>query len=118
MKVSELTGTALDYWVAKIEGLDIELGQDGKFHGSICDHTGEDWYHFSPSTQWHFAGPIIEREGIAPAPVAGKIGISMWSAWLPFANTEPPKYMYGGTALEAAMRAYVASKFGEEVADE
>lgn len=49
MKTDELTGSALDYWVARAEGIEPSVDQQMKF----C-----------PSTDWSLAGPIIERERI------------------------------------------------------
>lgn len=128
MKVAELTGSMLDYWVAKIEGLEIELGRDGKFHGSICEESGEDWYHFSPSTEWHQGGPIIARENIQLGPPTqrvhrnggphagwGESGI--WSActWHNGANGRRSIAHHENSPLIAAMRCFVASKYGAEV---
>lgn len=45
VKVSTLEGPLLDLWVAKAEKLEgIEIGRDGKFHGSVCqtDEDGND----------------------------------------------------------------------------
>ena len=85
MQTNELTGAALDWAVAKCEG----LGRD---------------FMFKPSTNWSHGGPIIEREGIA-------IGKS-WEGWKAFTETSGGE---GPTPLIAAMRCYVASKLGDEV---
>ena len=88
MKTSELSGTALDWAVAR-----CEVGAD--FIGEIDDP------HFY-STDWAQGGAIIEREGIALLPG--------WTAERPGFSAE------GETALISAMRCYVASKLGDEVA--
>ena len=99
MKVSELEGAELDFWVAKAEGYAPKI--EGKTCFLMCEAGGS--IH-APSTNWSQGGPIIERE---------KLSISYWSptSYGPWQCHE----MYGATPLIAAMRAYVASKFGEEV---
>lgn len=97
MKTIELTGAALDWAVAKCEGLmQGQIALDGVTHGS-----------YNPSTNWSQGGPIIEREMITVGP-AKHAGFMAW-AW-PKENG-----FWGNTALEAAMRCYVASKMGDDV---
>jgi hypothetical protein len=72
----------------------------------------------SYSTGWAYAGPIIERERIQLEPPVDNVAIGyggpLWSAYA--FNCEPPFPMRRGpTALVVAMRAYVASKYGETV---
>jgi hypothetical protein len=70
------------------------------------------------STDWSQGGPIIEREQLAIIPVMGG---TRWSAErdLPTGGDDYEVYAtYGETPLIAAMRCCIASKFGEEVADE
>jgi hypothetical protein len=91
MKVSELTGAALDWAVAK------------------CEQFVED--EFEPSENWADGGPIIERE---------KIGLKYTGAAMEFVawvNGELSTVHdhYGPTPLIAAMRCYVASKMGDEI---
>ena len=96
MKTSELTGTALDWAVAKCEGYRLDLVPEGSY---------------APSTDWAQGGPIIEREGIS----VDRAGLA-WTADLSdsvggyIEHTES-----GPTPLIAAMRCYVASKLGDEV---
>jgi hypothetical protein len=95
MKISKLTGAALDWavWVA-------QYGKD--FYGFKPDR---DYY----STNWAQGGPIIEREkiGVFPSEREGK---PRWGARM--VNTY---ISYGPTPLIAAMRCYVASKMGDEI---
>lgn len=58
------------------------------------------------STDWQHAGPIIEREKITICPNA-----TTWWAVHPDTELE----VHGATPLEAAMRAYVHAKLGEEL---
>ena len=103
MKVSELTGALLDYWVAKTAGRSVEI-VDGQ-----CQHTYGMRSVFSPSTNWSQGGPIIEREGMNQYRQPDGI-------WYVFIKT-PEIYSNatGATLLIAAMRCYVASKFGNEL---
>lgn len=102
-KTSELEGALLDAAVAKAEGM-IE-----PWASAIA--TGEEG-RFAYSQDWSLAGPIIERERINLLDngiewFAGTI-IEQW-------QVEHGIGIRGPTPLIAAMRAYVASKFGEEV---
>jgi hypothetical protein len=100
MNTSELTGDALDWAVAKCEGVDSEwLIEDNFFHEH---YKGGLRY----STDWSQGGPIIEREGITL-----RCGLHGWDAELP----EFDVLMDGASALKAAMRCYVASKLGDTV---
>lgn len=103
IRVSELKGAALDWAVAKCEGL-----CEGDFA----------WYYdrrdtFKYSTDWAQGGPIIEREGIN----LDNYGKNpRWSAWTPAPDRESGEAQaYGPTPLIAAMRCFVASKLGDEV---
>jgi hypothetical protein len=97
MKTSELQGAALDWAVAKCEGLDYWQPEIGP---SQPDY----------STDWAQGGPIIEREGIHI-----KKHPSDWIA-LPYDSVfSEEAYQQGPTPLIAAMRCYVASQLGDEV---
>lgn len=93
MKVSDLSGVALDWSV-----FEAEFGAAGfEFSPS-----------FRPSTDWSVGGPIIERECIdleyrPPGTV---------HEWIAVKGNH---FSGGMTALEAAMRCYVASKLGNEI---
>lgn len=102
VKTGDLSGQALDWAVAKIDG--DSFGVPGK--------------DYSPSADWAQGGPIIEREKITVAPgfdwhysarfraLAGK-----------YAGLENPSafWVCGYTLLEAAMRCYVVSRLGNEI---
>ena len=98
MKTSELTGAALDWAVAKCEGV---INGDDLDVGFILERG------YTPSTDWAQGGAIIEREmlTVTPAKHAG---------WQAFAWPKT-RAIWGDTPLEAAMRCYVASKLGDEV---
>jgi|SRR5687768_14588427 len=125
MKVSELTGPLLDYWVAKAEGLMPYREDSGHKRYWLVDtpemsimiigqkpKTNKPEWRYSPSVNWSQGGPIIEREKITVYPETYTVG-EIW-----FAHSFASKYTYdGNTPLIAAMRAYVASRFGKEVDD-
>lgn len=103
-KVSELQGAILDAAVAKAEEVEIE-GRFGKTWRKPIPGVAFEIY--APSTDWAEGGPIIERERITTAEATG-------GGWVALIRGVPED-MPGQTPLIAAMRAYVASKFGEEV---
>lgn len=113
MKTSELTGAALDWAVAKCEGVYFE--NFAEFEMYAGDY----------STDWTYGGPIIERE---LSKVFRNVG-GTWSAMIlkdvPLTPDERGTSLAlsrraqwngaGLTPLIAAMRCYVASKLGDEV---
>lgn len=107
MEVSELIGAQLDYWVGVTDGLLVEI-KDGVCFQKVPDGKRD----YSPSTNWTQGGEIIEKENICwyedhdeLIVEAGEVGRHRMN--LPI---HTPK-------LIAAMRCYVASKFGEVVAE-
>lgn len=117
MKTAELNGAQLDYWVARALD-DRQARIVGAEEHERCETRFGDqwpWNRFMPSSAWMDAGPIIEREHIT-------LDWNVFNKADP--NYDPTPWMglidggtifYGATPLVAAMRAYVASKFGEEV---
>lgn len=99
-KTSNLMRHALDWAVAKAEGVPVEA--DG-----FVWEVGRAVYAYS--IDWSLAGPIIEREKLNLAYLGGT-RLSRWAA------EDGQKAMaYGPTPLVAAMRCYTASKLGDEV---
>lgn len=120
-KVGELDGALLDAAVAMVEGVklvDRLLPSGGWREAYSSAGTFRDTY--SPSTSWTLAEPIIERERIAVSPDIGYTDDNEpffkhgWEAEYVTGETRH-RYAYGATPLIAAMRCYVASKFGDEV---
>jgi len=138
IKVSDLEGSLLDYWVGRAEGyefIDIPPDVNGENASRILAPPGlfqSGWVPMPKgryghilrpwSSRWEDAGPIIERNGI---------GMTTWfeGSWCAAIDLNAHTQYDGGvldgkgfqtgpTPLIAAMRAYVASKFGEEVPDE
>ena len=122
IKVSELEGAQLDYWVAIANGLEPCDKWKPTYGGWLA---GECWIHeimligsahkcfntnkpFEYSSIWNYGGPIIERE---------QIGIQSQPHFLDWLASDKnlDHIVKGKTALIAAMRCYVASKFGDEI---
>ena len=107
MNTRELTGAALDWAVAKCEGVSVEHVNDNITQCLLMSRGGR----FNPSTNWAQGGPIIERERIA---IDGTAIVGQWMATI-YIHNEEPWEMRGPTPLIAAMRCYVASKLGDTV---
>jgi hypothetical protein len=121
MKVAELTGATLDYWVAKAEAMDAEIYQPNA-EESVC--IAENRMNFCPSMDWRQGGPIIERAHIVLDALYDEREWIGWEAKC-YSLDGTKDHMAGEwavqmapTLLTAAMRAYVASKYGEEVPDD
>ncbi|MBT9493882.1 MAG: DUF2591 domain-containing protein [Paucibacter sp.] len=117
-KVSELEGALLDAAVAKAEGMQYETATARTAYACdvgapIVGFTQDGPITFNPSKRWAEGGPIIERERIDV--------LSSYPGWEAFGRCHPSARLkdaagvYGPAPLIAAMRAYVASKFGDEV---
>lgn len=120
-KTAELEGALLDAAVALAEG-HAELHFDARFGEwrSRDPETLELSPFASWSTSWAHGGPLIEREKITVA-VVGRQS-DWWFAELEGGGLDSGVEVgygefqqEGPTPLIAAMRSYVASKFGEEV---
>ena len=105
IKTCELTGSALNWAVAKCEGTEFEVLNQQVY---IPDEDGVDEpYLYRPSENYDDGGPIIEREGIT---MEYTVDPDKWCA-----NIMADQEVYGSTLLIAAMRCYVASQLGDEV---
>jgi hypothetical protein len=118
-KTSELTGALLDAAVAKAVGLQKHhKTEDGWAWGSTESKDDEiGWLvpesEYTPSTNWVFAGPIMERNDWA-LPRANHYQHTQHLGG--YVSETPGAFCYyGATPLIAAMRAVVAAKLGEEV---
>jgi hypothetical protein len=128
MKTSELTGAALDWAVAKGEGIpadEIYISGHGKYQSLFRKNRDEDGnldgsYTTGPgllfSTKWETGGPIIEREKINLRTEDEDDGDEDWQ-WVadPHDAQDLVCRRYGPTPLVAAMRCYCCSKLGDEV---
>ena len=104
MKVSELDGAQLSYWVAKAENWPSLNWANGR------PMTQAEWIAaFPDSVSWPVAGPIIERE---------RISIKQCEDGGCYAYFDHKDGSAAGeTPIIAAMRASVASRLGDEVPD-
>ena len=117
MKTNELKDLALDWAVAKAEGLLAFGWEDDMGLLKITLSTGETEY-FIPTMKWEQGGPIIERECIC---IHQRMGETAW--WADYANPQVKPngtghrflFKQAPTPLIAAMRCYVASKLGDDV---
>ena len=105
MRVTRLDGTLLDYWVAKSEGLELLPNQptEGETHAQSSGF----WHPsiYQPSSNWSQGGAIVANEWYDLENVL----IEWFGPNWPFIKAiadEPLKWL---------LRAYVATKFGEEV---
>jgi hypothetical protein len=116
-KVAELEDALLDAAVAKAEGqlAPIPSSWNAAERG---EWTWVDGMNLAYSSDWADGGPIIERERIDVA-YWGRKTQEPWRAGIGIAADsdvwDTDTAMKGATPLIAAMRAYVASKFGEEI---
>ncbi len=138
-KTAELTGALLDAAVALAEGLLVTEADEHPSQPGYYRKTREEWgQHIvrwyaknggevetneeggwqaigswgSPSSDWAMGGPIIERERITVLPAHDMVSLSDWRASTDRLLTTQHE---GPTPLIAAMRAFVASKLGDEV---
>lgn len=112
MKTSELIDEKLNWAVAKCEG---GIWEPDSVRTAFWLWPGKypKYSIKAPnySTDWSQGGPIIERERISVIDIDG---YDFWKA--DKLNKEAiPVINYGPTPLIAAMRCYVASKFGDEI---
>jgi hypothetical protein len=116
MKVAELTGLALDYWVARSLPdfvREIYFTDSGETVAVRGNDRGRPWDgRFMPTDSWEAAGVVLDRatrvelrEGEPASCVAE------------FQDTRRVVEAQGETAREALLRAFVASSFGEAVGE-
>jgi len=112
IKIDELTGAALNWAVAKCEGVEFTYENFPRHELLVYQYTND----------WSLGGPIIEREGIAIDCIRcdGKI-----DGWIAAVQHEDKKFDglmrsegQGTTPLIAAMRCYVASKLCDNFTNE
>lgn len=131
MKIADMTGAELDYWVAKamnVFGDKVFIERHpwtGQKHAVIyCgvptygslffgEH-GHGATSFRPSTDWAQGGPLFDEYEI----FVERSNFVVEGKAFAFIYTKDGKDIaaqsYGATRLEAAMRAFVKSKFGDE----
>lgn len=105
--INALSGPALDWAVAKAEGIEIDSSHGKELRiNVICKGLQSPWL---PSTNWHQGGPLIEKHAI---------GFWGYDADNWQAQSSPEDVVYTGigpTHLIAACRLIVSAKFGKVV---
>lgn len=109
IKTSELTGAALDWAVAKVEGLQIAKSPEVFANTCARPFYSTDWAQggaiidANPTMQfWLWGGKPRDEMQCSTLPIKEKFGTRMTT-------------YFGKTKLIAGMRAYVASRLGDEV---
>jgi hypothetical protein len=131
MKTSELTGTALDLWVARACGYEmvaepeqVGLAAAGMREPVVFTSTsgalgiaGEALAgKWMPSTDWAQGGPLIDKFDID---VNGELDGTFWASIDgPASVPESDVGCHGSTRLIAAMRCIVRSAYYDNVPDE
>lgn len=116
-KTSELIGPALDWAVAKCEGVQIDICAlpEATFLLRLPIGSGK----WRPSLDWSQGGPIIECHigNIWKHNKLNPWDHDVWTAVAYHKNPDGTSLYYedGPTALIAAMRCYVSLKLGDEV---
>jgi len=120
IRVSELDGAALDWAVAKCEGITVRWSAP---HEQLLV-VGKPYAPFVAHRDWGLCGEIIEREDISfrkyhrpDSEAHGKYyaRICRESGTLVGWHKTTGHQQTGTTPLIAAMRCYVASKLGDEI---
>lgn len=125
MKTAELVGVTLDWAVATCEGYEVRTHSSRRYpyekaHVTARRCGDEDWLRYCPSEAWMQGGPIIERERICvgwsyPRRITDK-GTQAVAQFFEAPHSALQVHRaFGPTLLIAAMRCYVASRFGDEV---
>ncbi len=104
IKVSEASGPALDWMVAKANQAAGLIKSDPMLD---CMN------YFTPTTNWAQGGPIIDREELTLS--HSPYDHVSYGRTRPWCAEKKSRMEYGPTPLIAACRCYVASKLGDEV---
>lgn len=112
--VAELTGPALDWAVAKVAGVRVQLAEPHyglPWRPYRADHDGS---RYNPSVNWGECGPLIDQHckifGLNKA-----VGEWRAFAYRPFGETGLQRLAGGPTALIAFCRALVLVHLGDEI---
>jgi hypothetical protein len=106
MNIYELSGAALDWAVAKCEGIDL-------FETEGWVYSDGTRAVFRPSTDWRQGGFIIEREWLDVTPWPNESDEEM--RWQCEQHDSIDCVAFGTTPLIAAMRCYCCAKLGDEI---
>ena len=117
IKTQDLTGVALDWAVAKCEGVAVVISGAGRYQKICYVPKGKrSYYHYTPSTNWKQGGPIIEEKEIGTRRNAPCSRGREWEATPSItAKGAGGRWGYGPTPLLAAMRCYCCSELGDVI---
>ncbi|MDP9605880.1 Protein of unknown function [Variovorax sp. YR750] len=109
MRVSEVNGAELDYWVARALGMMPTILRPQGRPSCFVIPAKREAFSFAPSSMWSDGGPIIDRERISFR--WDGFGATRWCIAVKqgFRTVEAN----GETLLVAAMRAVVIDQFGD-----
>jgi hypothetical protein len=115
VQVSGLAGAALDWAVAKVEGVfvhvgDPELADDLRIF-FVRDGCMPTIVRYQPSTDWRQGGPLIQAQQIE----LEWDGVDGKALWWKATHQDIAQFQMGETPLIAACRAIVAAHLGEVV---
>lgn len=119
MRVHNLEGAVLDFWTGKAAGISrIEIVNGCCLIKAPGLPSEPSMVPYSPSTNWADGGAIMESAGIS---IWRYPDLDSWHAGLNFTcmreeGIRVNHYYQGPSALVAAMRCFIASKFGDQVA--
>jgi len=120
VKTQQLLGAALDWAVAKCEGVDSAAACYYDTDGTPVRLDEAEHAEWQPTTNWAQGGPIIEREKLCLLFDVENDCENDPPGWLAEKEVGPlidGNYLqvFGATPLIAALRCYVASKLGDEL---
>jgi hypothetical protein len=106
--VHKLTGPALDYCVARAAGVSVTVG---RYYGeAVIYYAPFEGRVYAPSLDWNQGGALLHAAGIGVSERAR-------NRWQAHCVAVPAVCFEGRTPLEAAMRCFVARKFGLQAPD-
>lgn len=114
VKTADLVGAALDWAVAKAEGLNCRLWKKGSAPGYCVIIVST---FFCPATKWADCGPLLTKYQIefAADPDRNQSMCASLAEWRRYGRSHRTRWSDGENHLIAACRAIVASLLGETV---
>jgi hypothetical protein len=111
VKTSNLEFGALDWSIAQIEGLKVELTPPNYGHGIALVFVEGSELLYRPSIDWSLAGPLIDKHHVNLH--SPQNSDDCWAAWVTIRGKD---FAQGGyQPMKAACRAIVAAKQGDTV---
>lgn len=122
VRTSELAGQALDWAVAKAEGMTAHVAIDGNIYASAACWIRDRRFCapgasevFKPSTDWTQGGPLLDKYDIALNGGLADGEMVIYATLRAVADNSPFATAAGPTRLIAVCRAIVAAKLGDVV---